>query len=403
MSIGGMMANKRGKKLKTKAYFDYSLLAVVIILVCFGLVMMYSASSFDAVKATGNDMYYLIRQAIISGVAILFALLISKADFHIFVKLSGILYILSILLMAVVKYTPLGVDYNGAKRWIEIKGIQFQPSEIAKIAVILFITVQIIRMGRYFYTKKGVFTVFIYGFIPAFGAYFFTDNLSTAIIIMAIDVLMIFVAHPKTKKFIILFIILALIVAIAVIILSNYANSGDSFRIRRIQAWLNPEQYSEYGGMQVLQGLYAIGSGGFFGKGLGNGTQKITAIPEAQNDMIFSVICEELGLVGAIVVLLLFAYLLYRIMWIAQNAPDLKGCLIASGVFIHIALQVVLNICVVLNVIPTTGVTLPFVSYGGTAVVFLMSEIGVVLGISRQIDVSDAGERSSEPKSVPNA
>ena len=389
------MAKKKTKQLKKRGYFDYSLLAVVIILVCFGLVMMYSASAFDAIKATGNDMYYLIRQAIISAAAILIALAISKADYHTFLKLSGALYVLSIFLMAVVKYTPLGVDYNGAKRWIGIGGFQFQPSEIAKIAVILFITTQIIRMGRDFYSISGVLKIFALGFIPAFGAYYFTDNLSTAIIIMAIDILMIFVAHPKTKPFVVLFVILTILVIAAVIFLSNYAKSGDSFRIRRVLAWLNPEQYSEYGGMQVLQGLYAIGSGGFFGKGLGNGTQKITAIPEAQNDMIFSVICEELGLVGAIVVLLLFAYLLYRIMWIAQNAADLKGCLIASGVFIHIALQVVLNICVVLNVIPTTGVTLPFVSYGGTAVVFLMSEIGIVLGISTQIDISDANEKNS--------
>ncbi|HIV16814.1 MAG TPA: cell division protein FtsW [Candidatus Alectryocaccobium stercorigallinarum] len=372
---------------KIRGYYDYNLLAVVIILICFGLVMLYSASSYEATEITGNDMHYLTRQGAISAVAILFAIIISKIDYHFFLKLSGVLYFLSLLLMAAVKYSPLGVEYNGARRWLGTDSFQFQPSEIAKIAVILFVTSQIIRMGRDFYTFKGVFIVFIYGFLQAFGAYYFTDNLSTAIIIMAIDVLMIFVAHPKTKPFIVIFLILVVVVIAAVVILSQIADSGDGFRIRRVLTWLDPEKYSEYGGFQVLQGLYAIGSGGFFGKGLGNSTQKLSAIPEAQNDMIFSVICEELGLFGAIILLLLFGYLLYRLMWIAQNAADLKGCLIASGVFIHIALQVVLNICVVLNVIPTTGVTLPFVSYGGTSVLFLMGEIGLVLGVASRIEI----------------
>lgn len=141
-----------------------------------------------------------------------------------------------------------------------------------------------------------------------------------------------------------------------------------------------------------MQGLYAIGSGGFFGKGLGNSTQKLSTIPEAQNDMIFSIICEELGLFGAILLLVLFGYLLYRLFVIAQNAPDLYGTLAVSGVFIHISLQVILNICVVLNIIPTTGVTLPFVSYGGTSVLFLMLEIGVALSVARKIEVSEEGE-----------
>lgn len=379
--------NAKVKIEKTLKHYDYNLLAVVIILICFGLVMLYSASSYEAAELTGNDMYYLTRQAAISAGAIAFAVAVSKIDYHFFLKLSAALYFISLLLMAAVKYSPLGIEYNGARRWLGTESFQFQPSEIAKIAVILFVTTQIIRMGWDFYRLKGVMTVFFYGFLQAFGAYYFTDNLSTAIIIMAIDVLMIFVAHPKTRPFLIVFVILVVVVIAAVFILSQYASSGDGFRVRRVLTWLDPEKYSEYGGFQVLQGLYAIGSGGFFGKGLGNSTQKLSAIPEAQNDMIFSVICEELGLFGAIILLLLFGYLLYRLMWIAQNAADLQGCLIASGVFIHISLQVVLNICVVLNVIPTTGVTLPFVSYGGTSVLFLMAEIGLALGVANRIEI----------------
>ncbi len=384
---------------KIREYYDYNLLAVVIILICFGLVMLYSASSYEAAEKTGNDMYYLIRQGAFSLLSIGVAIFISRIiSFELILKCSFIAYVMSFLLMAMVKYTSLGVEYNGARRWLKI-GIQFQPAEIAKIAVILFITTQIIRLGRDFYTLKGIGKIFGYGFVQAFAAYYFTDNLSTAIIIMAIDVLMIFVAHPKTRPFIIIAAIMVVIVIIGVYFLSKYASTGDGFRIRRILTWLDPEKYSDYGGYQVLQGMYAIGSGGFFGKGLGNSTQKIDIIPEAQNDMIFSIICEELGLFGAIILLLLFGYLLYRLIWIAQNAANLEGCLISSGVFIHIALQVILNICVVLNVIPTTGVTLPFVSYGGTSVLFLMIEIGIVLNISYRIRLNGPiKERKSDDR-----
>lgn len=144
------------------------------------------------------------------------------------------------------------------------------------------------------------------------------------------------------------------------------------------------------GGYQVLQGLYAIGSGGFFGKGLGNSAQKLGTIPEAQNDMIFSIVCEELGVFGAALLLLMFGYLLYRLFFIAQNAPDLVGSLMVTGIFIHIALQVILNIAVVLNLMPNTGITLPFISYGGTSVVFLMSEMGLALSVARQIKFQDS-------------
>ena len=170
--------------------------------------------------------------------------------------------------------------------------------------------------------------------------------------------------------------------------------SSGKFRLRRLMVWIDPEAYPDDGGYQVLQGLYAIGSGGFFGKGLGNSTQKLSALPEAQNDMIFAIICEELGVFGAAMLTLMFVFLLYRLLFIAQNAPDLLGSLIVTGIFAHIALQAMLNIMVVLNVIPTTGVTLPFVSYGGTAVVFLMSEITLALSVSRQIRFKEEREET---------
>lgn len=164
----------------------------------------------------------------------------------------------------------------------------------------------------------------------------------------------------------------------------------ENFRLRRILVWLHPEDFASGAGYQTIQALYAIGSGGFFGRGLGNSIQKLGSVPEAQNDMIFSIICEELGVFGGIIVLLLFAYLLYRLFFIAQNAPDLVGSLMVTGIFIHIALQVILNIAVVLNLMPNTGITLPFISYGGTSVVFLMSEMGLALSVARQIKFQDS-------------
>ena len=174
------------------------------------------------------------------------------------------------------------------------------------------------------------------------------------------------------------------LVLVVVQILGATLTTSNNFRLRRVIAWLNPEEYASGVAYQTLQGLYAIGSGGFFGKGLGNSAQKMI-IPEVQNDMILSVICEELGVFGAIIILALFGMLLYRLLFIARNAPDIYGSLIVTGIFAHIALQVILNVAVVTNTIPNTGITLPFISYGGTAILFLAVEMGIALGVSRRI------------------
>ena len=176
-----------------------------------------------------------------------------------------------------------------------------------------------------------------------------------------------------------------MLVGILVFFLWRLDSSGGHFRLQRILVWQNPEKYIASGGYQIMQALYAIGSGGVFGKGLGNSAQKLGWLPEAQNDMIFPIICEELGIFGGAIVIVLFIFMLYRLMFIAQNAPDKFGALMVTGIFAHLALQVVLNICVVLNLIPTTGVTLPFISYGGTSVLFLMMEMAIALSVSRMI------------------
>ena len=197
-----------------------------------------------------------------------------------------------------------------------------------------------------------------------------------------------FCGHPKTRIFIIIAVGIILIGIVGARVLGMAMETSGNFRLRRILVWLNPEKYASEGGYQIMQALYAIGSGGFFGKGLGNSAQKMI-IPEVQNDMILSIICEELGVFGAIMVLILFGMLLYRLLFIAQNAPDLYGSLVVSGIFAHIALQVILNVMVVINCIPTTGITLPFISYGGTSVLFLMAEMGLALGVSSKIKIAE--------------
>ncbi len=350
--------------------------------------MLYSASSYEATGTFGDDMHYLRRQLGFSVLGLGFAFAAWHIDYHRLLDLSWILYVISILLMMAVRFTPFGVTINGARRWLGVPGsaLTFQPSEIAKIATILFLSYMIKRLGHDMKTIRGMFILIAIGAIAGLSAYLFTENLSTAVILVGISIGIVFVAHPRTGVFVLLFFIAAALGVVLVLYLIHSAQSSESFRLTRILTWMDPEKYSELGGWQVLQGLYAIGSGGFFGKGLGNSTQKLDIIPESGNDMIFTIICEELGLFGAILVLLLFGYLLYRLVVIAQNAPDKQGSLISAGIMVHITLQVVLNVCVVLNVIPTTGITLPFISYGGTSVLFLMAEIGLALGVSDRIE-----------------
>ena len=366
-------------------YFDYDLLMILVFLMCFGLVMLYSTSAYSANADFGNDMFYFSKQAIISAVSFAFMLFVSKLDYHMYGAFSWQIYYISLFLMLLVK-TPLGVEAYGSRRWLQLPGkMTLQPSEIAKIAVILLIPYEICRLGPKIQSKKGIERVCAVGAVAAGGVMVLTDNLSTAIIVAGITGILIFVAHPKIKPFLQLIAAGAVVVAVGLSYLSANISSSENFRLRRIITWLDPENHADEGGFQVMQGLYAIGSGGFFGKGLGNSTQKLGVIPEVQNDMILTIVCEELGVFGVIVVLVLFGLLLYRLMFIAKNAPDLYGSLVASGIFAHISLQVILNIAVVTNMMPTTGVTLPFIRYGGTSILFLMTEMGIALGISRKI------------------
>lgn len=380
---------KRGSRKNQESFSDYTLLFIVLFLLAFGLVMLYSTSAYDA-NLTYNDSTYLFRKQIFStlaGLVVLF--IVSHLPYHIWERFAVLGYGVSVALVLLI--IPFGIEANGAKRWLRVFGVSLQPAEVAKLAMILFLAYLICKMGRNIRTMKG-FLVVLGAAAPMSGLiYVITRNLSSAIIIMGIAVVMLFVACPDYKRFIILGLIGVAGVAGIVFLIVKMSEGGSvgSFRGERILAWLDPEAYASGKGFQTLQALYAIGSGGILGKGLGQSMQKLGFLPEAQNDMIFSVICEELGLFGAIAVLLMFILLIWRCMIIANNAPDLFGALLVVGVMGHIAIQVILNVAVVTNTIPNTGISLPFISYGGSSVMFLLAEIGIVFSVGRGIRLKD--------------
>lgn len=349
----------------------------------FGLVMIYSASSYTAQLQYGDASYYMMRQFKIAMGGLLIALVISKLDYHWYARFALAAYVLSYVLMIAVAL--MGKDSHGSRRWLNIGGITFQPTEFVKIVLIVLLATVVTQMGKKINSLRAVglvvlLTVPIAGLVAA-------NNLSSGIIIMGIGFFMLFVACRKSWPFF----LCGFAAAGAMAVAGPLAKALEMmkllkpYQLERIYVWLDPEAYPMDGGFQVLQGLYAIGSGGLVGKGLGESIQKMGFVPEAQNDYIFAIICEELGLFGAVSVILIFLFLIYRFMLIASNAPDLFGSLLVVGVMGHIAIQVILNIAVVTNSIPNTGITLPFISYGGTSVLFLMIEMGMVLSVSNQI------------------
>lgn len=364
------------RKEKSISYFDYNLLFLVVFLVCFGLVMLYSSSSYicaNSAKYDYDGAFYLkkqLRNYILGAFGMTFFI---AWPYKRWKKFGWLAYFVSIALCFLVIF--VGNESHGSTRWLEIGPISFQPSEVAKVGIIVFFAMLLERVSKMLKSMKNLLKVF--GFLlPVVGAVGY-NNLSTAIIILGIAVCMIFVASPKYIHFI--------VIAIAGSVFAIFFIATAGYRVGRIEAWLHPETADPAKVYQTLQGLYAIGSGGLFGKGLGESLQKMGNVPESQNDMIFTIICEELGLFGAVCVIVLFMLIIWRMMVIANNAPDLFGSLLVVGVMSHIAIQVILNIAVVTNSIPNTGVILPFISYGGTSIVILMCEIGLVLGVSRSI------------------
>ena len=374
----------RGQKRRERTFFDFTLLSVVIFLLCFGLVMLYSVSSYDA-NLNYNDSGYFLRKQIISTVfGLIVMTVVIFVDYHVWSRFAFAAYLASVVLIFLV-LTPLGYEVNGARRWLNL-GMSLQPAEVAKVGCTIFYASLVCRLGKNLMTKAG-FTIILptAGFM-ALIILLITENLSSAIIVVGIVFMMLFVASENYKEFIMLGGAGIFLAALVVLLVDKGILSSDlNFRFARIEAWLKPENFAADRGFQTLQALYAIGSGEMFGKGLGQSMQKLGFIPEAQNDMIFSIICEELGLFGAGVVMFMFIIMIWRFVVIANNAEDEFGALLVVGVMSHISIQVILNIAVVTNTIPNTGITLPFISYGGSAVVFLLIEIGLVLSVARSI------------------
>ncbi len=380
------MAGKRNKKRsekRTGIFYDYSMLFLVIFLIFFGLIMLYSTSYYSASIHQNDGMYYLKRQGSFAILGIAVMLLVSKIDYRFLLKKipktnlywSGMLLFVSILLQIYVLIA--GEDINGAKRWISIAGvITFQPSDFAKIAIIIYTAYNIYLNPRLLDKVGGFIRIAIPVGVDII--LIAAENLSTAIVITLVFGGMCFIAS-RNKRYFVFAIILAVIAGVL------FIRFGEGFRMSRVIAWKNVETDSK--AYQILQGLYAIASGGMFGKGLGNSMQKLGYVPEAQNDMIFTIICEELGVFGACCVMLLFILLLCRIFQIAVNSPDLFGGMLCVGVLIHVAAQVLLNIAVVTNTIPSTGVALPFISYGGTSLAVLLMEMGFVLSVSNRVTI----------------
>lgn len=380
------MAGKRNRKRsekKTSIFYDYSMLFLVIFLIFFGLIMLYSTSYYSASIHQNDGMYYLKRQGSFAILGIAVMLLVSKIDYRFLLKKipktnlywPGMLLFVSILLQIYVLIA--GEDINGAKRWISIAGvITFQPSDFAKIAIIIYTAYNIYLNPRLLDKVGGFIRIAIPVGVDII--LIAAENLSTAIVITLVFGGMCFIAS-RNKRYFVFAIILAVIAGVL------FIRFGEGFRMSRVIAWKNVETDSK--AYQILQGLYAIASGGMFGKGLGNSMQKLGYVPEAQNDMIFTIICEELGVFGACCVMLLFILLLCRIFQIAVNSPDLFGGMLCVGVLIHVAAQVLLNIAVVTNTIPSTGVALPFISYGGTSLAVLLMEMGFVLSVSNRVTI----------------
>lgn len=344
---------------------------LICVLTALGMLYLYSTGVYYGEARFHDALYYFKKQLLAVSLGLLVMYGVSRVEYTWITDRAGLFYILSLCLSAAV--LVVGKEYNGSKRWLAFGPLSFQPAEFAKAAVILLLAHVI---GRRKKKPAGLlFTLRIFLLVLPIVALVGTNNLSTAVIILGIAAGLIFMASPRYLQF-------AGLGAGAVALAGGFL-AMESYRLERIAVWLNPEQHDK--GFQTIQGLYAIGSGGLFGRGIGQSLQKLGFVPEAQNDMIFSIICEETGLFGALMLLAVFALLIFRLYRLSVMARDLEGSLLLAGIMIHIALQVILNVAVVTNSIPNTGITLPFISYGGTSIVFLHGELGVALSASRQI------------------
>lgn len=363
---------------------DFGMLVTIIILLCAGIVMVASASSYYALSNYNNSNYFLVRQLFFGIIGFIFMIIISKIDYKRYKKWGYLFYIICLVLLVLV-LTPLGQTRNGAKRWLGFGALVFQPSEIMKIGLVIGMSTYLSLNYKKLTSFKG-YIIPILMLLLVVVVMFMQKHLSGTIVMFVAACSIIFVSGIKVKARYIIAGVIAVAAMLAVFIFmpsGDSTESSGSFRLDRIVSFLNPEEDIKGGNWQAAQSLYAIGSGGIFGRGLGQSRQKYLWLPEAQNDFIFSVLGEELGLVGTVTVLALFSFFIYRGYRIAITARDMYGSLLATGITSAFALQILVNIAVVTCTVPVTGMPLPFFSYGGTALFINLCAMGILLNISR--------------------
>ncbi len=376
---------RKGKLLSEKHSFlangkmDISFFGLVMTLLVVGLVMLFSASYSYAYVHYGNSFHFITKQFLFAVVGVLVMLGFSKIDYHVYKKMAIPIYIVALVMLVAVYGFPAVANVH---RWITIGPIQFQPSEVGKFAIILLFA-YLISKNSSSMDKLGFVMVLLGLLALVCGLVVFETHVSATILILFIGIALIYVGGLSKKLVLLGVVVFAIVAIIGFLILSKYLGYASN----RMVAWLDPWSDPKNAGYQTIQSLLAIGSGGPFGRGLGQSRLKQLWLPEPHNDFIFSVVCEELGLVGALVIILIFCALIWRGFIVAMRAKDKFGSLLALGLTFQVGLQVALNILVVTNTIPNTGISLPFFSYGGTALMILLAEMGIVMSVSRSSSI----------------
>lgn len=377
------MADGKAKKVRRTSgngKIDITFLAFVLILLTIGLVMLFSASYAYSLEYYGNSYKFISRQLFFGVIGVGLMLLVSKIDYHFWRKFSWIFYFITIGLLGALLIMPPMVEGMDVRRWVVIGPINFQPSELAKFAIILLFSSLI--AANYKLMKKPLFIIFLVGLLGlTCGLIFAEPHISATVLVLAIGAVLLIVGGlPKIC-------IVFGGVGIALLGVVLYISGAISYMMDRLQYWIDPWSDATGKGFQTIQSLLAIGSGGILGRGIGQSRQKYLWVPEPHNDFIFSIVCEELGLIGAVIIIALFCLLVWRGFSIAMHAPDKFGSLLAVGLTFQVGVQAMLNILVVTNTIPNTGISLPFFSYGGTSLVILLAEMGIILSVSRQTNL----------------
>lgn len=377
------MPQKKTKQKRTfwqEGKLDITFLSLVLILLSIGLVMLFSASYAYSYTYFGNSYRFIARQAIFAAIGVGIMLLVSKIDYHILKKFSWMIYAVTVAMLVIVLILPPMSDELNVKRWISIGSFNFQPSEFGKLAIVILFAAWLSVNGHKL--KKFRYVLFLIALLGVVCALVVAEpHLSATILIFALGIILLIVGGLQ-KRWILLGAGGGVGVALFLVFSGVISYGSD-----RITYWLDPWADPSGKGYQTIQSLLAIGSGGLLGRGIGQSRQKYLWVPEPHNDFIFSIVCEELGLIGAMVIIVLFCALVWRGFTIAMRAEDKFGTLTAIGLTFQVGLQAILNILVVTNTIPNTGISLPFFSYGGTALVILLAEMGVVLSISRTSSV----------------